>query len=345
MSRVPWILIASLAWYSCASSGTPAVQSPAAAAPSTIPAPPPVPADPLELLVANPEGVIVLQVEALRGSPVLARLRPYLERTTCISGADLDWILQASRRAVTATRTTPDGEQWLAILDGTFAPADATRLLTAAVERSGAPGTAATPEARGRFQLQVQSGLAASVLEGRVALLGSADWLRAAVDAIEQPSPNFAVSELWRELGPKVRCAERHACALSVANGAAAKRVEDAFAQLGSRDLAREFAGADTAAGLDAPNGVDLALAVRLSSADVAAAGAQQLKNWVWQAGLLTRIAGLPDVLSAARIRTEGPLLAADLSVNAGDLAKYEARAGKLFERAARNCQAVVASQ
>jgi hypothetical protein len=342
MSRFAWPLIAVLG--ACASSSAPAVQSPSAAL-AAKPAVTPVPAEPLELLVANPDAVVVLQVEALRASPVFPRLRPYIERSTCIASADLDWLLQATKRAISASRSTQSGELWLALLDGKYAPSDAARVLAQAVARRGEPAAPAAHEARGRFEVSVQGELAASVLDERVLLLGAADWVRAAIDAVEHPATAFAVSPLWRELGPKVRCGERPVCAFALGHGAAADRLGGALSQLGSRDLARAFTESDSAASLALPSGVDVSLAVQLNSAEVAEAAAAQVKSWLWQASLLTRLAGLPDVLSSAQLRAEGTLFAGELSASADDLAAYEARAAKLLEPAANSCNAGVAAR
>src|SRR5262249_49023204 len=150
---------------------------------------------------------------------------------------------------------------------------------------------------------------------------------------------------IFRELAPQVRCAERSACLFAVANGWAAKRMQHSLLGIGAQGLGAELATSDSALALAAPEGFELSFAAKLRSPDAAADAAKQVKDWLWQASLLTRVAGLPAVLDDARLRAEASLLHADLTVSAADLAVYEERAGRLFEESAPSCTQMAAAQ
>jgi hypothetical protein len=337
-SKNALFVIASTLCFGCASAqtATPNVEHASSSAPAH-----PVPDDPLELVVAAPDSVAVLQVDQLRSSPLFGRFRPYLERATCTPSEEWQSLAQATTRAVVASRPAKDGDQWLLVMSGKYGDDDAKRLLGEAVKRRDGDSAkpAAAAQALGRFQVNEQSDLASSVLEQRILLLGAKDWVRAAIAAVDAPSPSFAVSPLFRDLGGNVRCGTRTACLFAAANGSAAKRMQHSLLGFGAADLGRAFSESDSALALAVPSGLELSFAVHLGSAEIAQAAAKQIKDYLWQASLLTRLAGLPSVLDQAQLHADDALLHADLDVSESDLAAYEARAGRLFEEAAPSCE------
>jgi hypothetical protein len=302
----------------------------------------PVPSDPLELVVGVPSAVAVVNVEQVRASALFARVRPLLERAACMSSAQLDALLAPSARLVIAARNASDRAdqiEWLAVLVGSYTEQDADRILA-----STAPG--ADPALRqpvGRFTLATRAGLATSLLEQRLLVLGTPAWVRSALDSIEQPSPSFAASALWREHGPRVQCAERTVCLLSAADGVIAKRVQRALASAGSKSLGKQLAAADGVVGANVTTGVDLAVDAELQAPELAADAAQQAKDLFWQAGLLIRLAGLPNVFDAAHVGADGNQLKLSLSVSENDLAAYQDRLSKLLIDESDQCTAVAA--
>jgi hypothetical protein len=203
------------------------------------PAPPaarPVPSDPLELVVGDPSAVALINVEQVRASALFARLRPSLERAACLPSAQLDALLVPTARLIVAARSASDQAdaiEWLAVLVGSYTEQDVDRMLSSAA-RTAEP---ALRQPVGRFTLASRAGLASSLLEQRLLVLGTPSWVRSALVSIDQPSPNFAASTLWREHAPRVQCAERTGCLLSAANGVIAKRVQRALASAGSKGL------------------------------------------------------------------------------------------------------------
>jgi hypothetical protein len=311
----------------CASS------QPAATAP-VVPVVRSVPTDVLELVVGEPSAWVDARIDQLRASPVYARLRPVLERATCVPAADLDWLTQKATRAVVASRTLPDtgAMQSLVVLSGDFSQADADRLLTAAVQRSGQPaGPASPPQIVGRFTLTEQAGLAASLLESHLIVLGTTDWVRAALDSVEHPVASLAGSPLRRDLAGAARCAERSVCMFAAKGSPITQNLQRGLSSAGARSLGRQLSAADAALSLSLPDGLDITFLSRLPSADIAEASVRQAKDLLWQAGLLIRLAGLPDVLNAARVQANANLLQAELSVSAADLAQYEDRLSGLI--------------
>lgn len=347
MTRFASIGVAVIAMLGCAAAcGGSQASAPGttAAAAATKPAERPVPADPLALLVGNPSGVVDLRVDRLRGSQPFARVRTYLERAGCISGSELDAALATTQRALLAQRTSEQREQLFSVLSGRYTDQDAARLLEMAAQRDPEAAQApAAPEMQGRFGYTRRGPLAVSLLEQRIILLGDAGWLRAALESIDKPGENFAMSKLWRELGPRAQCEARMICAFGAAGSSAGERIEGLLAGAGSRALGRDLREADSVLGISAPDDIEIELAAQMRSPEAATESAQRAKDLLWQAGLLTRLAGLPNVLGDARIAANGALLSLDLRVSASDLAAYEARLAKLLEGSGSDCAAPAA--
>jgi hypothetical protein len=300
----------------------------------------PVPSDPLELLVGAPTAVAIATVAQVRASTLFGRVRPLIERVSCVSSEQLDGLLASTTRAIVASRQAAgpaDHVEWLALLEGSYTEQDVERILASV----GLPGDAQVRESIGRFTLATRAQLGASLLEQRLLVLGSPGWARSALDAVDHPSPSFAASALWREQAPRVQCAERTLCLLSAADGVVAKPLQRALASAGAKNLGRQLGAADSALGLSAAAGVDMLMVARLQTPDAAAAALQETKDLFWQAGLLIRLAGLPDVLNDARVRAAGDQLQLDLSVSEGDLAQYQERLTQLLGDDRGSCPAV----
>jgi hypothetical protein len=224
-------------------------------------------------------------------------------------------------------------------LVGSYTEQDADRILASTAQ--GADPALRQPV--GRFTLATRAGLATSLLEQRLLVLGTPAWVRSALESVEQPSPSFAASALWREHGPRVQCAQRTLCLLSAADGVIAKRAQRALASAGSKNLGKQLAAADGVVGANLTAGIDLAIDAELQTPQAAAEAAQQAKDLFWQAGLLIRLAGLPNVFDAAQVRAEGRQLKLDLSVSENDLAAYQDRLSKLLIDDSEQCVPVAA--
>src|ERR1700759_3620856 len=169
-SNPAWIAFALCFGCASAQTATPNVEHASAAAAAH-----PVPQDPLELLVASPDSIAVLQVDQLRTSPLFGRLRPYLDRATCAANTEWDSLAQATTRAVVASRASSAGDEWLLVMSGNYSDDDGKRLLDEAVKRRGGAtaATAAAPQPVGRFLMREQGDLASTVLEKRLLVMGS----------------------------------------------------------------------------------------------------------------------------------------------------------------------------
>ena len=309
--------------------------------PST-PSLPQVPEDPLALVVDAPESVAVANVQALMSTPLFERLRPYIERATCIELADWRAVLSATRRAALAVRQQPEQKpEWLLVLAGSYSEADARRALTLAHQKSR--GSTADPvrdvrDPSGRFGVAEQGALAVSQLEGRVLVLGTQVWVRAALASVAQPTSSFSGSALWRTVGTPLGCNERSACLLSAANSNNAELIERGLSGAGARQLGEALQNADTALGLTLSDKLKLGFAAQVGSAEAAKVAERGLRDWLWQANLVVRLTGLPAVLDRTQLSTQDALLRGELDVTEGELAAYEARAKPLFERQAPSC-------
>jgi hypothetical protein len=338
MKRASWALVLLVACGSSQAAGA-GPEHPSAAGPSVRA----VPSDGLELVVGDASAVAIVRVDLVRESPLFARLRPLIETQLCLSAAQLDALLANTSRAIVASRTTQDRVEWLAVLAGQYTEQDADRMLASAAR--SAEGTA-VKQRSGRFTLATQGEVAASLLEQRMLVLGTPTWLHSVLDSLDHAAPSFTASTLWRELSTRVQCAERTGCLLSSAQSIAAQHLKRALSSTGAKALGRQLEAADSAFGVSIPDGVEVAYSARLPTADSAAAAAQQTKDLFWQAGLLIRLAGLPDVLDAAQLSAAGNQLSLQLSVSASDLAQYQERLGKLLEGSTGDCpvEAPVAS-
>jgi hypothetical protein len=269
-------------------------------------------------------------------------LRPYIERATCVKLSDWNAVLSATRRAALAARHKPEQTaEWLVVLNGRYSNAEARRLLDLALKRT--PGASAEParetrDSSGRFGLTEQGALAVSLLEERVLVLGTQDWVRAAVGAVAQPVAKFSDSLLWRSLGSQLGCSERTACLLSAANGSNAHQIERALSSAGAKRLGQELSGTDSALGLTLREDLGLGFASQLGSAEAAQAAERALRDWLFQVNLLVRFTGLPAVLDRTRLSTQESVMRGELDVSQVELDAYESRARPLFEREAPSC-------
>jgi len=297
----------------------------------------PVPRDPAELVVGAPESIVLARAAELRGSALFERLRPYVERATCASLSEWDDLVRATARAVLASRSGGGAEEWLLVLDGSYAETDVERVLRAASARTPRSGAAApiSVDRSGRFAITEDDVLAASLLERRLLVLGSKGWLRAALAAVDQPTAKLTQLPLWTGVAAEVRCTEEAVCVLAVANGSGARALQRGLASAGAKALGQQLVAADSALTLSLPAGAELRLRAQLPEPGAAEAAQRALKDWLWQVGLLTRLAGLPDVLSAAQVSANGAALSGALSVSEADLVRYEQRAGQLLTGAA----------
>jgi hypothetical protein len=351
-SRLRWLFGAgSCAWLLACGASQSAAPGVHATTPAvrTAPAPAarPVPQNPIELIVGGPNMLVDLRVDRLRGSPLLARTRTFLERATCMSAADLDWLLASTEHALVAMRDASDQAQWLLVLTGAYTEADASRMLAAVAQRDAA-GSANQPQNRasaGRFTITSQGDTALCLLDAHTLLVGAGQWLRAAVEAIDQPPPSAA--SLLPDLAQRVQCDERSVCMLAAADSVAAHQLQRGLAELGAEGVGRAVSSAPTALGLTLSDGLELAFVAELSTPQAASSALEVVKSWFWQAGLLIRLAGLPDVLDAVRARSDDTVMALELSVSASDLAQYQQRIAPLIDKAADVCatQTAVAAQ
>jgi hypothetical protein len=308
---------------------------------------PRVPADPLALLVEDPESVIVARVQELQSAAVFARARPYIERATCVQLAEWESVLSATSRAALATRreNKDKSAQWLLVLDGRYSDGDAQRLLGTAIKQTRGADAAnlasqTALDSSGRFSVTQRGPLAVSLLEARLLVLGTTPWVQAALASIAKPAAAFSESGLWRSVGTQLHCSERSACVLSTANGANAHYLEDGLANAGAKDLGERLQGADGVLAVTASEGLGLGFAAQLGSADAAQGAERELRDWLYQVNLVVRLTGMPAIFDRARLSTSDTVVRAELDVTKAELDAYEARAKPLFDREAPSCGA-----
>jgi hypothetical protein len=326
-SRFALTVVLLLGALACGSSQSAATHPATPAAAVKAPPPPPVPEDPLALIPSDAALMAQARIDVMKERKAFASLRRAALRYGCIGEADFDWLTAQTQRALVATR---GDDELLVVLAGQFAEADATRALELIDRRAGRGGKVGA-KAHGRFQVSERGGLAASVLEGRLLVAGSSGFVASTLDSIEHPpAQRFADSEIYRELGNHVNCMKRPVCGLIARDGPAAKRMQGELGQVGLKNVGRDLAESHASVTLAVGEGMNLTVVALTRSEQAANELAQQTRNWLWQAGLVARLAGFPDVLGGAEVDTEGSFSQAKIRVPDDDLERVEQRLYKL---------------
>lgn len=291
------------------------------------PPPPPVPEDPLALIPSDAALVAQARIDVMKDRKAFASLRRAALRYGCMVEADFEWLTAQTQRALVATR---GDDELLVVLAGRFAESDATRALSL-VDRRAGRGDKPSTKAHGRFQLTEQGKLAASVLEGRLLVAGSGSFVTATLDSVERPpAQRFADSEIYRELGDHIECMKRSVCGLIARDGSAARQLQGELGQVGLKNVGRDLAESHAGITLAVGEGLSLTAVALTPSEQAADELARQTRNWLWQAALVARLAGFPDVLGGAEVDTEGSFSRARIRVPDEDLERVEQRLFKL---------------
>lgn len=289
--------------------------------------PPPVPEDPLALIPRDAALMAQARIDVMKDRKAFASLRRAALRYGCIGEADFEWLTAQTQRALVATRGR---DELLVVLAGRFAEADAARALSLIDRRTGR-GEKPSTKGHGRFQVTQSGQLAASVLEGRLLVAGNSGFVLATLDAIERPpAQRFADSEIYRELGDHVDCMKRSVCGLIARDGPTARQLQGELGQVGLKNVGRDLAESHAGVTLAVGEGVNLTVVALTPSEQAADELAQQTRNWLWQAALVARLAGFPDVLGGAEVDTEGSYSQAKIRVPDEDLERVEQRLYKL---------------
>lgn len=326
----------------CASSksATPAAQTAEAAAQAApAPPPPPIPQDPLELVAGDLSMVAHARVDVMKEKDAFAAVRRTLTRYGCVSAADFDWLAGQTQHAFFLSRGSAEQPEFAVILAGQFSDPDAGRALEMLGRRVG---TADAPSARtqGRFAIQQRGPWSAIVLENRLMIAGHDGFVGATLDVIDHPPESrFAQSAIFKELGDQMNCMDRSVCALVTADGGVAQRMKGELAGVGMKKVGRELASSQSGVTVAVGDGVVLSVGAHAQSEDDANALAKDTKDWLWQAGLVARLAGFPDVLGDAEVNTTGAYTVLKLKVGEGDLARLEKRLDQMIgDDAAARC-------
>jgi hypothetical protein len=344
--RRPLLALTLLALGACASSeaATPAVQHAEAAAQAAAPPPPPIPQDPVELVAGDVSMFANARVDVMKDKDAFAAVRRSLVRYGCVSEGDFDWIAGQTQRAVIVSRGDSEHPEYAVILAGQFGDPDAARALDMLARRVGT-NDATTSRTQGRFTIAQKGPWSAIVLEGRLLLAGHDGFVGSMLDMIEHPPESrFAQSAIYRELGDHLGCIDRSVCALIAPDGAVAQRMKGELAGVGMKKVGRELASGQSGFTLAVGNGVVLTVGAHLANDDEANALAKDTKDWLWQAGLVARLAGFPDVLGDADVTTSGPFTNLKFKVGESDLARLEQRLDQMIGDDARaRCSASAA--
>jgi hypothetical protein len=330
-----------LALGACASSksATPAVQTAQAAQAAPAPPPPPIPQDPLDLVAGDLSLVAHARVDVMKDKDAFAAVRRTLTRYGCVSAADFDWLAGQTQRAFFLSRGSSEHPEFAVILAGQFSEPDAGRALEMLGRRVG---TADAPASRtqGRFTIQQKGPWSAIVLENRLMIAGHDGFVASTLDVIDHPpEARYAQSAIFKELGDHMNCLDRSLCALVSPDGNVAQRMKGELAGVGMKKVGRELASSQSGFTLAVGDGVVLTVGAQAQNEDAANSLAKDTKDWLWQAGLVARLAGFPDILGDAEVETAGTYTHLKIKVGQGDLARLEQRLDQMIgDDAAARC-------
>lgn len=324
---------------------TPPAAHPATPQSTSAPPPPPVPQDPLDLVASDVALFASARVQVMRDKESFATLRRAVVRYGCISEADLDWIAGQTERALFAGRGDSDLPEFLVILAGQYAEEDAGRVLETLAGRVGTTDPLGA-RTQGRFSITQKGPWSAVVLEGRLLVAGHDGFVGSTLASIEAPpETRYAQTPTFRELGERMQCIERSVCGLITPDGAVARRMKGELAGIGIKKVGRSLASGQTGVSIAVGEGMNLSVVAHLGTQDEAQALAKDTKDWLWQAGLVARLAGFPDVLRDAEVHNDGRFTELKIRVQEGDLDRLEQRLTQLLrDEPAAQCPQPVAA-
>jgi len=331
-----------LALGACASSksATPAAQTAEVAAQAApAPPPPPIPQDPLDLVAGDLSMVAHARVDVMKDKDAFAAVRRTLTRYGCVSAQDFDWLAGQTQRALFLSRGSSEHPEFAVILAGQFSDPDAPRALEMLGRRVGT-GDAPTTRTQGRFTVQQKGPWSAIVLENRFMIAGHDGFVGSTLDVIDHPpEARYAQSAIFKELGDHLGCLDRSLCALVSPDGNVAQRMKGELSSVGMKKVGRQIASSQSGFTVAVGDGVVLAVGAHAQSEDDAKELAKDTKDWLWQAGLVARLAGFPNVLGDAEVDTAGTFTDLKIKVGQGDLARLEQRFDQMIgDDAAARC-------
>lgn len=279
------------------------------------------------------------RVDVMRDKDAFAAVRRTLTRYGCVSAADFDWLAGQTQRAIFLSRGSSRDPELAVILQGQFSDPDAGRALEMLGRRVGTTDAPAT-RTQGRWTVQQKGPFSAIVIEGRLLVAGHDGFVGSTLEVIDHPpEARFAQSAIFKELGDHVHCLDRSLCALILPEGNVADRMKSELAGVGMKKVGRELASGQSSVTISVGDGVVLNVGAHAQSDDDANALAKDTKDWLWQAGLVARLAGFPDVLGEAEVTTEGSYTDLKIRVGQNDLARLEQRLDQMIgDDAAARC-------
>jgi hypothetical protein len=194
---------------------------------------------------------------------------------------------------------------------------------------------------QGRFNVAQKGPWSAIVLEERMLIAGHDGFVSSTLELIEHPdAPRYSGSPIFVELGGKLDCLERSACGLITPDGSVARRMKGELSSVGMKKVGRELAGAQSGVSMAVGDGVVLRVVAHMPSDAAAESMAKDTKDWLWQAGLVARLAGFPNVLGDAEVDTSGSYADLRIRVSESDLARFEQRFDQMLgDEAAARCR------
>jgi hypothetical protein len=341
------LTISLLALGACASSqsATPAVQHAEVAAATPAPPPPPIPQDPLDLVAGDVSMFASARIDVMKDKDAFAAVRRSLTRYGCVSAADFDWLAEQTQRALLLSRGDANQQEFSVILAGQFSEPDAGRVLEMLARRTGTTD-AVTSRTQGRFAVSQTGPWSASVLENRLLVAGHDGFVGSTLDVIDHPpQARYAQSGIFQELGDHMHCLDRSLCALITPESAVAQRMKGELAGVGMKKVGRELVSGQSGVTVSVGDGVVLNVGAHLQNDEDANTLAKDTKDWLWQAGLVARLAGFPDILGDAQVDTSGSFTDLKIRVGQGDLARLEQRLDQMIgDDATARCAASAAA-
>lgn len=285
------------------------------------------------------------RVDVMKDKDAFAAVRRTVTRYGCMSAEDFDWLAGQTQRALFLSRGESAHPEFAVILAGQFSEPDAGRALEILARRVGTTDAPAS-RTQGRFTIAQKGPWSAIVLENRLLIAGNDGFVGSTLDVIDHPpETRFAQTELFRELGEHAHCVERSLCGLVAAEGGVAQRMKGELAGVGMKKVGRQLASSQSGFTISVGDGVILNVVSHAKSEDDANALAKDTKDWLWQAGLVARLAGFPDILGEAEVSTDASYTELKIRVGENDLARLEQRFDQMLgDDAAARCASPAAA-
>lgn len=301
----------------------------------------PVPADPLQLVPAHAQRVASVDIDALRGSSLLASLQRWAGQHACLAPNSLEWILQRASRAIVASFDDPQAPQataMVAVVIGRFGRDDPSQLLRIASSALGAPAASITQSRRGPHAIWENGEWLAASLGTTAIAIGRRTQLLALLDVADRRAPAWpAGSELAHTLDAGAWLAAHTIAVAGDLPATAQQRMQRGLAEIGGRRLGVGVTRGAVALTVSAHQTLARARIV-YPDATTASDAARQVMPVLNRTGFVLRLLGAPLPLERTKVALESARMDLSLTLDELELAGLLERLDWVLDASGSQC-------